>query len=305
MLMRKKFLLSFCAIVMLCLTSLAQTSTVSGKVTDEKGAAIAGSSILEKGSKNGTVSANDGTFTLKVKKGSVLIVSSLGYDQKEVKAADNLVITLSTDTKLLGEVVVTGVGVATTKKRLGITVESISAANLPATQSNSIDQALIGKISGSQISSISGNPGDPVNIVLRGINTVQGGTKPLIMVDGLEVKSTDINSLDLSNVETIEVVKGAAASALYGAQGANGVIQIITKKGKAGKASITASSSYTSNSYINNGNVHKADKHSYLTNSSGELVDANGNLLAYNSVGSLPGISYIYGGAARAGLWNP
>ena len=297
--------MGFCALVFASITSWAQTTVVTGKVTDEKGAAIGGASVLEKGSKNGASTSADGTFTISVKKGAVLLVNSLGFETKEVKSAAAAVIILTSDVKSLGEVVVTGVGVATSKKKLGIVVDAISSENLPAAPTASIDQALVGKIAGAQISSISGNPGDPVNIVLRGINTVQGGTKPIIMVDGVEVRATDINSLDLSNIDRVEVVKGAAAAALYGAQGANGVIQLITKKGKQGAAAITYSSSYSSNSYINAGKLNKAAMQPYLTNASGDLVDANGNLLAYNSVGSLPGISYVYGGAARAGIWDP
>jgi len=304
--MRKKLLMGFCALVLLTINAIAQTSSVTGKVTDDRGAAIAGASVLEKGTKNGTSTGTDGTFTLKVKKGATLLINSLGYDTKEVKASSEpITISLSTDVKALSEVVVTGVGVATSKRKLGIVVDNITAENLPAAPTASIDQALIGKIPGAQISTISGNPGDPVNILLRGINTVQGGTKPLILVDGIEVRATDINSLDLSNVERVEVVKGAASATVYGAQGANGVIQIITKKGKLGATAINFSTSYAANEYTNSGNVTKAAMHPYITNATGALADANGNALAYNAVGSLPHISYVYGGAARAGIWNP
>lgn len=298
--------MGFCALVLLTINAIAQTSSVTGKVTDDRGAAIAGASVLEKGTKNGTSTGTDGTFTLKVKKGATLLINSLGYDTKEVKAsATPISVSLSTDVKALSEVVVTGVGTATSKRKLGIVVDNITAENLPAAPTASIDQALIGKIPGAQISSISGNPGDPVNILLRGINSVQGGTKPLILVDGIEVRATDINSLDLSNVDRVEVVKGAASSTMYGAQGANGVIQIITKKGKLGSTAINFSSSYASNSYINSGNVHKATMHPYLTDANGHLVDSKGNPLTYDAYGSVEGISYTYGGAARAGIWNP
>ncbi len=304
--MRKKMLLSICAFVMTILVGFAQTATITGKVVDDKGAPIPGATVLVKGTKLGTSAAADGAFSIKVKPGSTLIISALGFEDKQVSSSStNLLVKLATDVRPLSEVVVTGVGVATSQKKLGITVSSISEKDLPAAPTASIDQALIGKISGAQISSISGNPGDPVNILLRGINTVQGGTKPLILVDGLEVRATDINSLDLSNIERVEVVKGAASATLYGAQGANGVIQIITKKGKVGAASISYSSSYASNEYINSGNVHKATLHPYLTDASGNLVDASGNLLAYDQYGNLPGISYVYGGAARAGLYTP
>jgi len=296
------------------LGAFSQTSEVSGKVTDATGSPIPGSTIKVKGAKGGTSAGADGSFKLITAQNSTLVVSAVGFESKEIKVngASNLSIQLNQDTRSMNEVVVTGVSTATSKRKLGIAVESISSEKLPAAPTSSIDQALIGKISGSQISSISGNPGDPVNIVLRGINTVQGGTKPLILVDGVEVRATDINSLDLTNIERVEVVKGAASSTLYGAQGANGVIQIITKKGRQGATAITFSSSYASNSYINSGHVHKAKLHPYLTDAENNLVDAGGNKLEYNNVGSLPGVYYRYGGgsdglspvAARAGIWS-
>ena len=131
-----------------------------------------------------------------------------------------------------------------------------------------------------QISSVSGNPGDKVNIVLRGINTVQGGTRPLVMMDGVEIPFENLTTLDLGQVERVEVVQGAASASLYGAQGANGVIQIFTKKGIKGKLAINFSSSITQNSSINANHFGKADKHPYLT-------DVNGNIIYQGSNASL------------------
>jgi len=213
---------------------------------------------------------------------------------------------LGSDVKQLTEVVVTGSGIATDKKKLGISVESITADKLPATPTASIDQALVGKIAGAQISSISGNPGDPVQILLRGINSVQGGTKPMILVDGVQVVATDINSLDLSNIDRVEVVQGAAGGSIFGAQGANGVIQVFTKKGKIGGVVINFSSSYAINQCINvNNNLGKANLHPYLTDANNNLIDLAGNLLQYSPNGDLPGISYRYGGATRYAIVNP
>ena len=163
---------------------------------------------------------------------------------------------------------------------------------------------MIGKIPGAQISSISGNPGDPVNIMLRGVNTLNGGTKPLIMVDGIQVSATDINSLDLSNIERVEVVQGAASASLYGAQGANGVIQIFTKKGKKGATAITYSSSYASNQYINTGNMHKARLNPWLTDASGNFVTTGGTPVTFDQYGDLDGLSYEYGGPTRYAILN-
>src|SRR5258708_556777 len=305
--MRKLHQSMLCLLMLFTLGVQAQTKEITGKVTDPSGAPIPSATIRIKGTKTGTSAEMDGTFKINVSSNAILVISGVGYEAKEFKTngLSTLSAQLSTESKSLSEVVVTGVGTATSKRHLGIAVESVTAENLPAAPTASIDQALVGKIAGAQISSISGNPGDPVNIVLRGINTVQGGTKPLILVDGVEVRATDINSLDLSNIERVEVVKGAASSTMYGAQGANGVIQIITKKGKKGGTQINFSSSYSTNSYINNGNVHKARLHPYMVDGSNNLIDKNGAPLTYDSVGNLKGIIYTYGGGARAGIWNP
>ena len=109
---------------------------------------------------------------------------------------------------------------------------------MPKAITASVDQALVGKIAGAQISSINGSPGAPTNILLRGINTLNRGTSPMILLDGLEVRATDLNSLDLNSIERIEIVQGAASATIYGAQGANGVILVTTRRGKTGKAVI-------------------------------------------------------------------
>ena len=286
----------------------AQTTEVSGKITDPTGSPIPNATIRIKASKGvaGTTADGQGAFTLKVKPGTELIISAIGYETREVKVGSSptVSVTLNTDSKSLSEVVVTGVGVATSKRKLGIAVESVTADKLPQAPTASIDQALIGKIPGAQISSTSGNPGDPVNIMLRGINTLNGGTKPLIMVDGVQVSATDINSLDLSTIERVEVVQGAASASLYGAQGANGVIQLFSKKGKRGATAINFSSSFSSNSYINSGHVKKADLHPFLTDASNNIINTSGTPLAIDQYGDLTGIAYTYGGPTRYAIIN-
>ncbi|HXB06161.1 MAG TPA: SusC/RagA family TonB-linked outer membrane protein [Puia sp.] len=284
---------------------LAQTTEVSGKITDPTGTAIPNATIRIKRANVGTSADANGAFTLKVKPGSDLVISAIGYETKEVRVTGStLTVTLNTDSKSLSEVVVTGVGVATSKRKLGIAVESVTADKLPPAPTASIDQALVGKIPGAQISSTSGNPGDPVNIMLRGVNTLNGGTKPLIMVDGLQVSATDINSLDLSNIERVEVVQGAASASLYGAQGANGVIQIFTKKGKRGVPVVNFSSSYSSNSYINSGHVQKATLHPWLTDANNNIINGSGQPLAYDQYGDVTGIAYTFGGPTRYAILN-
>jgi TonB-dependent starch-binding outer membrane protein SusC len=275
--MRKLILLL--GMVTLCMQLVAQQRTITGKITDDKGNPIPNASIVVKGSSSGSVSQSDGKFTVKITRGTTLVISSLGFETITIPIQENMDLSLKTDPNALSEVVVTGVGVATSKKKLGISPESISADKLPPAPSASISQALIGKVAGAQISSTDGTPGARVNILLRGINSLSRGTQPMILVDGLEVRATDLGSLDLNNVERVEVVEGAASSALYGAQGANGVIQIFTKRGKAGQMNINFSSSYGSASYINSGNLHQSYTHGYKTDAAGNIVDANNNIM--------------------------
>jgi TonB-linked SusC/RagA family outer membrane protein len=289
--------------------SLAQTTEVTGKITDPTGSPIPNASIRIKSSKGapGTSADAEGSFKVHVPPNSTLIISGIGYESKEVKVGSNttLSIQLTTDTKSLSEVVVTGVGTATSKKRLGIAVESISSAKLPAAPTASIDQALVGKVAGAQISSTNGTPGAPVNIVLRGINSVQGGTKPLIIIDGVEVRSTDINSLDLSNIERVEIIQGAASSTLYGAQGANGVIQLFTKKGK-GKLVINYSGSAAANSYINSGHVKKATLHSLATDNSNNILNPSTGQIAVFAPDGTTNVGWAFGSSGYpSAMANP
>lgn len=289
-------------------TSWAQERVVTGKVTSqEDGSPLPGVNVVLKGTTNGGVTDADGNYKINVPaKGGVVVFSFIGLQTQEIDIGERAVVdvALGLDVKQLSELIVTGSGIATDRKRLGIAVESISSSKLPAIPTASIDQALIGKVAGAQISTVSGNPGDQVNIVLRGINTVQGGTKPMILVDGIQMASTDLNSLDLNSIERVEVVQGAASASLYGAQGANGVIQLFTKRGKKGKVMIDFSSSYATNEVLNIGNVRKADKHPYLTDANNNIIDGAGNVLNYTDYGWIQGIRYENGGPARYAIQN-
>src|SRR6185436_18634580 len=143
----------------------------------------------------------------------------------------------------------------------------------------------VGKISGAQIQSPSGEPGQKANIILRGINSL-GSSTPIILVDGVQV--TDINGLDIANVDRVEVAKGPAAGMLYGAQGANGVIQIFTKKGSKNKrpsVSLISKVSFVQ-ALIGNDLVEK--KHHYKTDGQGNILDKNGNVLPSEANGQWP-----------------
>ncbi|MBD1392666.1 SusC/RagA family TonB-linked outer membrane protein [Mucilaginibacter glaciei] len=291
--MKKSFLKNLLGILLAlcCQYTYAQAQTVTGIVTaKEDGLPVPGVSVVVKGSRIGAQTSVAGKFTLPVSGPGTLVFSFIGYVTKEVPftPGENLAVMIITNSKLLSEVVVTGSGVATSKTKLGISVESVSASQLPAAPTASIDQALVGKIPGAQISSVNGNPGQQVNIVLRGINSIQGGTKPLILIDGVQLAATDLNSIDLSNIDRVEIVQGAAGGTIYGAQGANGVIQLFTKKGKAGSMHIDISSSAASNELINKGDVHKARFLSLVTDAQGNVLgSATGTPLKFD-----PALSY-------------
>jgi TonB-linked SusC/RagA family outer membrane protein len=271
--------------------------TINGKVVNSADLSpIPGVTIQVKGTKTVAVTQNDGKFTININvANAILEVSSAGYIPKNVPATDGVTITLDVDTKTLSEVVITGTGVATSKRKLGIAVQSISGDKLPIVPAASIDQAIVGKVAGAQISTVSGNPGDQINIVFRGINTVRGGTRPLVLLDGVEIPFSQLNTLDLSQVERVEVVQGAASATIYGAQGANGVIQIFTKKGVKGKLNINISSSIAQNIYINAGKFGKADKHPFLTDVNGNIIAAGTNTSLGYSAGDILQIDPVLG----------
>ncbi|MEK0423014.1 MAG: hypothetical protein RLZ95_924, partial [Bacteroidota bacterium] len=264
--MGKKILVIVCAFFLTFTVGHAQTVTITGKVIDEKNAPVVGASVLEKSTKKGTSAGSDGSFTISVKKGATLVVSALGYEGTEVFASsNNLTIKLTSEVKALADVVVTGVGAATSKKKLAFAVESVNLSNQVKVPTGDVGQQLVGQIAGAQIQSTNGNPGRPLQILLRGINSVQAGTSPMILIDGIEARGTSLNSIDVNIIERVEVVQGAAAASLYGAQGANGVIQLFTKKGKAGKVNIEFSSSATTNELLNIGGLSKAKNHAFVT----------------------------------------
>lgn len=275
----RKFLTLFTVLMLSAALAFTQNRVVTGTVTDDKGTPIEGASVRVKGARTGTAADVNGNFSISVPANATLVFSGIGITTREIAVGNQSVVNLSlarTGTELTEVMVVTGVGTATSKKKIGISVESIAGNKLPPVPTASIDQALVGKIPGAQIQSIDGTPGARTDIKLRGINSIQGGTKPLILLDGLEVYSTDINSLNLTNIDRIEVVQGAASATLYGAQGANGVIQLFSKRGKKGQVNINLSTSYGIDKYINEGDVHKARLHSYLTNANGEVVSSAG-----------------------------
>ncbi|EDM34503.1 putative outer membrane protein [Pedobacter sp. BAL39] len=295
----KKLLQSLFILLFVAGAAMAQERTITGTVTDqEDGKPLPGVTVRIAGAKGGTQTGGDGKYTLRVpSSANTLEFSYLGYVSQNKSISGSVVnVLLAVDAKSLTEVVVTGVGVATDKRKTAIAIETVSAKEMLAVPSASIDKALIGKVAGAQISSSSGQPGQQAAIMLRGINTMQT-TQPMILVDGVQVNagnsvngsssnfSSRLADLDLSNVDRVEVIQGSAAATLYGAQGANGVIQIFTKKGlRNGETRITV------NSRVNIDNMLKgkfgiAKNHYFETDAEGYIVDGDGVRISRDAQG--------------------
>jgi len=248
-----KKLLLFVLFFLPALIVIAQTKTIIGRVIDSKdGSPIAGASITAKGSTNGTVSANDGTFSLKVSENVTrLIVSYLDYDTKEVAISRDLInVSLTaSELKSLNEVVVVGYGTRI-KKDVISSISKVSSKEFNNLPLPSFEQALQGRAPGVFINSGSGKLGQPMNIRVRGIASISASQQPFIVIDGIPVVSRSLgiategdNPLAVINpddIESIEILKDAAASAIYGSRASNGVLLVTTKSGKAGKTRINA-----------------------------------------------------------------
>ena len=285
--MKKNLLMTFLFTLLSVASLFAQDKKVTGKVTSaEDGSGLPGVTISVKGTSKGTQTDVNGTYSISVPSSATLVFTFVGLNPQSILVGSRSVIDvkLSADQRQLSEVIVTGTGTAIDKRSTAIDVQAITAKNLPSVPGASIDQALVGKIAGAQISSGNGMPGQPVNIVLRGINTINRGTTPMILLDGVELGSTDLNSIDLNVVERVEVIQGAAAATIYGAQGANGVIQLFSKKGKAGKVNVDFSSSVISGTPVNIGGLRKADMHGFKTNSNNEVIGGSGQPLTLDPV---------------------
>lgn len=227
-----------------------QTIRVSGVVKDGNGETLPGVNVVVKGTTNGVITDMDGRFQLNVARGTVLVVSYVGYVTQEVKANEaDLKIRLVEDAQTLSEVIVTGVAAGTPKQKLGFSIEKLSSDKLLKVPATDAASALQGKIAGVRITKTSGAPGSESDVQLRGVKTIFGSSNPLFIVDGILTENglSDVNAED---IESIEVLKGAAASSLYGSRAANGVVSIITKRGtsmEAGKVQVDFRTEYGKN----------------------------------------------------------
>jgi TonB-linked SusC/RagA family outer membrane protein len=210
----------------------AQTGLVTGKVTDEKGESLPGVNVFIKDSNSGTVADIDGSFSIEVPQGGILVFSSIGYATKEIAVGNQTVleVILMEDITSLEEIVVVGYG-SQKKMNLSGAVDQVDSKVLESRPINTLAQGLQGVIPNLNIDFVSGEPGQEANIDIRGFASINGG-EPLIIIDGVPGNSVELNRLAPSDVASVSVLKDASSAAIYGARAAFGVIIITTKSGQ-------------------------------------------------------------------------
>ncbi|MEQ9375333.1 MAG: TonB-dependent receptor [Imperialibacter sp.] len=262
-------------------------TTVSGTVTDEEGAAMPGVNILEKGTINGTVSDVNGNYRLNVSSANaVLVFSFVGAETKEVTVGgqSEISVSLAGSSETLAELVVVGYG---TQKRSDITgaIGSLKSENFNRGVVTNPGELLQGKVAGVNITTASGEPGAAQNVIIRGIGSLRSGTQPLYVVDGFLLDNSSqgfdtnpLNFLNPNDIESIDVLKDASATAVYGSRASNGVVVITTKKGKAGKTEMNFSASTAWSKMSKKIDVFSADEfRQNVTGEGGTLEDFGGN----------------------------
>lgn len=271
--MKQKLLMLFMGAFLFVLQAVAQQVTVTGKITSsEDGLPIPGATVKVKGTSVATQANTNGIYTIKANKGDVLQFAYLGMLTKEqtVGATTNINISLVTDSKSLNEVVVTALGQKVNKRSLGTSQQEVKGEDIAQTQRENFVNALQGRVAGIEVTSTSGVPGASSSITIRGVSSISGSNQPLMIVDGLPIDNKTLNTsafvselssntsqanrnADFTNrsadinpedIESLVVLKGPEAAALYGIDAANGAIVITTKRGKPGTGSIDYSNSF-------------------------------------------------------------
>ncbi|HEX6430259.1 MAG TPA: TonB-dependent receptor [Niastella sp.] len=234
-----------------CTASFAQNKTFTGKVTNPQQAPLAGVSVQTKNSEVTTATANDGSFSIAAPGDKVtLVFSSVGFEKKEVLATAGVPVSiqLKEEAQGLSDVVVVGYGTQR-KTELTGSVSSIRNEKLREMPVVSVEQAVSGRLAGVQVQQTSGQPGAGISVRVRGASSIAGGNEPLYVIDGLPQFNDDVRganglaTINPSDIESIEVLKDASATAIYGSRGANGVVMITTRSGRAGQARIIFESS--------------------------------------------------------------
>lgn len=261
--MRKSIFLVWVVILFaIPLAAVSQTRTVTGKVTNQQSDPVPLATVLEKGTTNAVTADENGVFKISLKGNNpVLVVSSVNFAEREVTVGSRSVINVELqDAGELSEVIVTALGITRQKRSLGYSAQSVNADKIAESGQSNLVNALQGKVAGVTITSAGGGPGQGANILIRGVNSLTLGTQPLFVVDGVPIdnssssqgtdgglpasmgnRASDINPND---IESVNILRGGAATALYGLRGANGVVVITTKSATAGKMTVNFNTTY-------------------------------------------------------------
>ena len=233
----------------------AQNLTVSGSVTDAEGFPMEGAAVVVKGTSSGTTTNPEGRFELSVPRDAVLVASYIGYISQEMKVGGEHTINfvLLEDSAYLDDVIIVAYGTMSKSDFTG-SASQVSGDRIAQSSAESVDKGMIGKISGVRVASSTGDPGSAGSVQIRGVSSISAGTSPLYVVDGVVISSSTegdlnvgyksmgiLNTLNPDDVESVTVLKDAAAASLYGSRAANGVILITTKRGRQGKTTVTYS----------------------------------------------------------------
>lgn len=262
--MKLKLLVSWLMLITsLPLAVFSQTKTITGKVTNEQGDPVPSATVQQKGAATAVTTNDDGTFTISLAgTNPSLLVSSVNYSPYEVRVGgrSSFNIILQSTAGKLSEVVVTALGITRQKKSLGYAAQSVNAEQITESHQSNLLNALQGKVAGVTITSAGGGPGQSASILIRGVNSLNLGTEPLFVIDGIPIDNTtssqgtsgglpasmgnragDINPED---IESVNILRGGAATALYGLRGANGVVVITTKSAKSGAFKVKSNTTY-------------------------------------------------------------
>lgn len=263
--------------------------TITGTVVDKDGIPVIGANIVEKGTTNGTVTDLDGKFSLRVTPGATLQISYIGYNTQELKVGEKSVynITLKEDAEALDELVVVGYG---TQKKTDLisAITSVKGEDLLEQPVPRVDQLLRGRVAGMQVVQTNGTPGASSSIRIRGGNSLSASNEPLYVIDGF-VDAGDLNSLNPSDIESIEVLKDATSTAIYGARGSNGVILITTKRGKEGKATLDVEASYGWQKLPRKIDLLSASEYAEYLN---KIAVMNGTNIPYSDISKVQGVDW-------------
>lgn len=259
--MKKKLFFTLSLFSLFAFTGFAQ-KTVSGTVTDASGEVMIGVNILEVGTSNGTITDLDGNFSIEVSADATLEFSMVGYTPQQIQVGNQTVIDLVLEEGVaLSEVVVTSLGISKEKKALGYAVTEIGGEDFTEARELNVANSLAGKVAGVNVSNIASGPGGSSRVIIRGNSSISGNNQPLYVVDGIPIDNTNlgsagmwggqdwgdgVSSINPDDIETMTVLKGSSAAALYGSRASNGVIMITTKKGGKRKGvGVEVQSNYT------------------------------------------------------------